>query len=65
MNYICAHCGNNSIVYGNNHSIDTIDSGLIIECAHCKKETVFDLDTPEDRAQRYIDARLWREHSGR
>ena len=47
--FLCAHCGENSVL----PTEMWLDSGSTLECTYCQKETVFDLDKPEDRAKRY------------
>ena len=51
MTYICANCG----TFAKDSTADVIDSGTVLTCNECGKETVVDLNTPEQRSK------LWRE----
>lgn len=51
--YICAACGGFAYVV-----IDSLDSGTTLTCDTCGGLTVVDLDTPEQRAERYARAAL-------
>lgn len=51
LTYICAHCGQLAEVPM--LAIEVLDSGTILTCDKCGRETVVDLDTREDRAMRY------------
>ncbi len=48
--YLCAACGE---IVDADAKVELIDSGTTIACSKCGGLTVFDLSTPETRAQSY------------
>lgn len=51
ITYICAHCGQFAEV--SFWEVEVFDSGTTLTCDKCGQDTVFDLETPEARAERY------------
>jgi DNA-directed RNA polymerase subunit RPC12/RpoP len=57
MKYICAHCGGFSKFPEASEDV-MLDSGQVLKCEHCGKETVVDLFTPEYRKNLFRKAGL-------
>lgn len=53
ITYICAHCGGFAEVPF--LAVEVFDSGTVLTCNRCGKDTVFDLSTPKERADSFAE----------